>query len=650
MVPPLERFRYPALAAILCAGVFFLYLFGLHAFETNRQLGFPLDDPWIHLQFAKNLQSYGSFSYFKDEMVTAGSTSPLYTLLLAVGFFFTSSEMILSYVLGVLSLLAGSFFFFKIIELHRSSLAPFSALGALLLIIEPRMMWAAFSGMETTLFIALLLASLYYYQRKQAALLGVMSGLLLWTRPEAIIFFIAVVLDLVYEQFWLSPKTTKKKNIAPEKPSMSWLRRSVIIAAALAIVYFGLHLFLSGSMLPNTFAAKLKYYGGGVARNFPLEVFHYLTDGHMLAVAILCALGIATVILRALRRLPQTMVIPLAFSVGMVLAYWMKLPYLYQEGRYLMPVIPFVLLLALAGVEWVVALGAKAFTRKSKESFVIFASGSLALLLALQFALASWDKRSDYAQMCKYISDRQVRTARWLNEHTPENAIIGTHDIGAIGFYSGRKIADMVGLVSPDAIEGIGSLDKLNQFLLKHNVTHLAVLRNWFEVVNQNPIFKTDERRPEIMEVFEFKRERTHLTPQSVSGATGAAAQYLYQGQFGIAEEILRKALALDPRNSKLHHLLATLFMATNRLDEAAGGFGEALKLHPEFLEPQVGLAQVAIRQGRRDEGIALLESIAQNNPTYPTVFRALADVHDADSNKAKSYMAKFEELMKTTW
>ena len=59
---------------------------GWNAYRVNGAAGFPLDDPWIHLQFAKNLHEYGSYSYYRNQTVTSGSTSPLYTLLLAAGF------------------------------------------------------------------------------------------------------------------------------------------------------------------------------------------------------------------------------------------------------------------------------------------------------------------------------------------------------------------------------------------------------------------------------------------------------------------------------------------------------------------------------------------------------------------------------------
>ena len=75
--------------AIISFALSFYYL--NFALAQNGGFGFPLDDPWIHLTFAKNLVDYHSFSYFKNEMATAGSSSPIYTILLAAGFIISNN-------------------------------------------------------------------------------------------------------------------------------------------------------------------------------------------------------------------------------------------------------------------------------------------------------------------------------------------------------------------------------------------------------------------------------------------------------------------------------------------------------------------------------------------------------------------------------
>jgi hypothetical protein len=42
-----------------------------------------------------------------------------------------------------------------------------------------------------------------------------------------------------------------------------------------------------------------------------------------------------------------------------------------------------------------------------------------------------------------------VPIGKWLGENTPEEAVVATPDIGAIGFYSGREVLDLGGLVTP---------------------------------------------------------------------------------------------------------------------------------------------------------------------------------------------------------
>ncbi len=146
----------------------------LSASQSNGASGFPLDDAWIHLQFARNLHDYGSFSYFQDRMVTSGSTSPLYTLLLAAGFFLTSDEMILSYALGILSHAALVVLVFLLMRLPsagkpvRTGVPVFPLIAAALTALEARLIYASVSGMETSLFTALLAGALLAYRKKHA--------------------------------------------------------------------------------------------------------------------------------------------------------------------------------------------------------------------------------------------------------------------------------------------------------------------------------------------------------------------------------------------------------------------------------------------------------------------------------------------------
>jgi tetratricopeptide (TPR) repeat protein len=594
--------RYLLLAVILIAGTVMCVLSASNAYRTNGEFGFPLDDAWIHLQFAKNLHDYGAFSYYKNEMVTSGSTSPLYTMILAVGFFLTNNEMLLSYVLGVMFFLLAAVYLLKIAEELFNNII-IAGGATLLFLLEPRLQWIALSGMETTLFIFLLLATLYYYRRQNALLLGIGSGLLLWTRPEAILFLVVLTADAIYHSRIVKQVTAKKKSVQQLPNAFSWMKKSLIIAAIFGCAYIGFNLWLSGSILPNTFAAKLKYYAVD-KENFALQVYHFLSDGHLQIVAILVLVQSLVLLYLLIQRKPQSLFVPFAWSAVLFLAYWKNLPYLYQEGRYMMPILPFFILLAVGGVVTLLDLARKmlpALTRARTTSVVI---GVVLILANVQFAVAAWEHRTVYQEYCHYILDRQVRTGKWLHDHLPENAIVGTHDVGAIAFYSGRRIADMVGLISPEMINNIGSLDKLRSFLIKKKATHIAVLRNWFEITNENVLFQTDEQHPEIMEVFAFDQARTHFTPQNVTHMIEGGQYYFSLGNVNQAGKLFDQALRIDPQSSKAHYWMGKALLSINQIDKAEAEFKTALTLYPEYLDAQSGLAEVsAIRNKQLTSG-----------------------------------------------
>lgn len=65
--------------------------------------GFPLDDSWIHQVYGRNVGTLGEWSFIPGEPSTA-STSPLYTVLLSIGYRLGLPFAAYTHALGMVSL------------------------------------------------------------------------------------------------------------------------------------------------------------------------------------------------------------------------------------------------------------------------------------------------------------------------------------------------------------------------------------------------------------------------------------------------------------------------------------------------------------------------------------------------------------------
>jgi tetratricopeptide (TPR) repeat protein len=344
-------------------------------------------------------------------------------------------------------------------------------------------------------------------------------------------------------------------------------------------------------LLPNTFAAKRAYYPSERS-DFPALVFEYLCGSHMAPLAPLAGIGVLRCLWQIARRQPSPLLIPFAFSLSLFAAYWYELPYLYHNGRYIMPILPFFMLLGFGGVDWVGRRFELSPRRWFGMSSAALGGGAFALLLGAAFAVGFLQNMALYANHCRYITERQVRAGRWLASHVPEGALIATHDVGAIAFYSGRRVLDMVGLVSPEMIPYIGDLPGLRRAALQRGATHLAVLRNWFEVVNLQPIYQTDEREPEILEIFAAS-PALHLMSPLGSALLERARIERARGELALAEALLWEASDVDARSSRLHCELGEVLALAGKRGAARLAFQRALALHPSYPEAQRGLERL---------------------------------------------------------
>ncbi len=585
--------------------------------------GFPLDDPWIHLTFARNLVEYGAYSYFKDLVVTSGSTSPLYTFILALGWLFFRREFLLSYIIGGLSFAAASVYFFHLARLMFKKEDLLAMLATAIFVLIPRVDAAALSGMETSLFIFALVATLYYYMAGKRWAFSVFAGLLVWTRPDGWILLFALVLSELYHWYGVKPERGSRRE------SFLFAREMVFPATAflaLIVAYTVFNQVLSGAFFPNTLAAKAKYYGAGASSSYWQQVFYFYLGSPMTLIGLGSIVSVVTVALLLIKRESIEVLSSFLFIAGMILGYWMIIPFLYQDGRYLIPTLPFFVLCGVWG--WRAAFEALADAIPARPIRSL-ASGALILLLVVVVIIeaAGWQtKKQEFYQTCRYISDRQVRTARWIAEHLPPGSVIATHDIGAIGFYSGRRVVDMVGLVSPRVIPMIGNLTALVNYLKEQRVTHLAVLRNWFEVVNQRPLFSTDLLRPEIMEVFRFLPGKTHIMSQPASRMNGKAAYLMKLGRYREAFSILRESFKIDPQSSKTVIMIGIAQLAEGDTTRAIQAFEQAIKLQPDNVTALASLGMIYSSKKRHWEALRLLKRAVEIEPKDQTFQKTYYD------------------------
>ncbi len=599
-----------------------------YSYNINHYFGFPLDDPWIHLTFAKNLAQYHSFSYYKNEISTAGSTSPLYTLMLAVGFFITNNEMILSYTLGIIFFCTAVYFFYRLslFEFQKDNL--FALIAGLFLVIDKWMNFVSASGMETTLFISLLIAACVFYKKRQALPLGIVLGLILWTRPDGIAFFAAIVIDYIYN-LYLS-KTDKKILLF----SKNEIIKIAGIFGAFAALYFLMNLTLSGSLLPNTYNAKLTYYSPEFRSRSEFlknEVWQYFTTGAyglMMPGFIIAFLAMAY---NLIKKRTDKNLLYILFVLILIFIYWFKLPYAHRFGRYLMPVIPFLILASISGYRELAQLAANYF----KSNQIGNALNIIILALILFFSFGNYsDNKTDYTEECKYINDRQVVTAKWLRDNTKETDIIGTHDVGAIAFYSGRKIVDVAGLVTPELITKLNDpaySSYMTEYMKKAGVTYLAFLREWYRVVNQNSIFTTPENAPqETMDVFKFIPDKTHIIPKEVNSMLMYVGNMMAQhANINQVMQVLNQAASKDPASSLTYFNIANVLAQAGDTKGMEKNLLKAVELFPDFKDANLVLANMYRSQNRYSESKKYAEKFLElepNNEKAKEILRSVSD------------------------
>jgi hypothetical protein len=393
-----------------------------------------------------------------------------------------------------------------------------------------------------------------------------------------------------------------------------------------------MNLILSGSLLPNTYAAKLNYYTPEYrsrADFLKFEVWGYFTESAYILLLVPFIVSVIAVITDSFRMKHSRFLLPVLFIIIFIFIYWYKLPYAHRFGRYMMPVFPFYFILFIYGTRLIFSGLNRYLNQKNAVNGlnIIFLT-----VTVIYFISAYYQNRVTYQDQTHHITLRQVRTALWLRDNTPENSIIATHDVGAIAFYSNRKIVDVAGLINP---EYINQLHEKNYALLmtdnmkKQSVTHIAFLKEWYQVSNQAPIFTTGDKNFEIMEVYKFIPGKTHILSNEVNGMNRYALQLLQNNQVKQCINILNRALQLDPNASITNYYLAYSYAEAGDKKSSEKYLLKALELQPDYMEAAFALADLYKRDGKLNQSSDVAASYLKLNPSDTVLRKFLVNLKD---------------------
>jgi hypothetical protein len=418
--------------------------------------GFPLDDSWIHLHFARNLAEGAGFAYNPGRPV-AGSTAPLWTVLLGGGAALAGASIWLAKVVGILCAL-GAAMLTRRAALAWGAPSGVALVAGIALLWSGPIAWGALSGMEVTLAALLVAAALLAHAGEQAWLTAVLTGLAMTARPEAALLIPFLVLS---------------RRLTLSRLAIFVLVPAVIVAPMVAFSYATV-----GAPYPATAAAKVEggligWLGGlreplattlaGRPWAFMREWVAWLWLTHMLLVLLLLP-AIALAWRRAGRPLGVVALALLAHPLGMALLAPYRGPG-FQEGRYSIHLLPLALV--------VVAVGLGAALRRR---------GRMALLAWLALALWALIPAAErYAWGVQNIEAMQVNIGRWVAANTPSRARLAVNDIGAIAYVSRRQIIDLMGLVTPEILPfRRQGEDGVIRFLAEACPDYVVIFPTWF--------------------------------------------------------------------------------------------------------------------------------------------------------------------------
>lgn len=434
--------------------------------NLQNKPGFPLDDAWIHQTYARNLAQSGQWEYMPG-VRSAGSTSPLWTMLLSVGFLIgLKTPYIWTSILSIGMLIGIALVSNEILQ-HFFEKTPLTGMiGSLFVVLDWHLLWSAASGMETLFYC---LASIYIFwiliSGRYWGWLGALCGLIVWIRPDGVTLLGPVLVILVVQ---LISRKIKFRDCL----------LFLISLIGLFALYGLFNYSISGSVFPNTFYAKQVEYASVLQQPLLQRLGAVYLVPAAGAGAFLIP-GIIYSMIASLKKRNWWMITAILWFFGYGIIYALRLPMTYQHGRYLIPLIPVFYIIGIVGLaQWISKYAEKTARIHKLVNLAVMGvfACSLAFVVLGEKALITDNQTIDRLM---------VQPALWVKDNTKPDALIAVHDIGAMGYFGERKIIDLAGLIQPELIPIIRDEQGIKEYLIRLNADYLVVFKDWYQDLAQ---------------------------------------------------------------------------------------------------------------------------------------------------------------------
>jgi hypothetical protein len=421
--------------------------------QTRGEWSAPLDDVFIHFDYARATAEGHPFEWVAGNGYSSGNTSLSYPFVLAIGYlagFHGQRLMLWAALVAATCTFATSLAARSLCVPERGPTSATDRLSAYLL--PPIFLgvgaldWSLWSGMEIAFFLATWSAALMAYLSlvrarrgdvaRRAWLLGLFGLVMVLTRPEAVttvgVFAIGAAIALRKRAAGFSSGIVLRVGTPGALGVALQAATNRIVtgewSASGAIVKLAIY---NPFMSPGD---KLKDYLFNLKYEFLRNVEYHFSDAAPFGY-ILPALALASVVVRRTRRVGLLL---LAQVAGWALLVALNGQVRWQNERYTMPAVAWLLIAA--------ALGASAMMRKEGRLWPVRLAGAIALvtLFYVHQAPNMRGQKWFFGRACRNIFDQHVTAGRFLDRIGARRVLVG--DAGALIYASGRRGLDIIGL------------------------------------------------------------------------------------------------------------------------------------------------------------------------------------------------------------